>query len=375
LNARGGAPPAGTLLLARREVADLLDLDACIDAVEAAFRAHAEGSTIAPGVLSAPVAGGGFHLKTAGLAAGRGGAGGRLDAAGGIGASGGRIDAPGGRPYFAAKLNGNFAANRERHGLPRIQGLIVLCDAGNGYPLAVLDSTEITAVRTAAATAVAARHLARPDAEVATVCGCGVQGRVQLAALRRVLPIAAVQLCDVDPEAAARLAAELAGERDAGPAAIRSRALRVEVVALADLGAATRRSDVVVTSTPSRRALLGADDVRPGAFVAAVGADSEEKQELAPELLARARVVVDHLEQCATIGELHHALDRGVLARADVHAELHEVVAGRRPGRTSPDEVFVFDSTGVALEDVAAAALVYERAVAAGVGSRRRLLD
>jgi alanine dehydrogenase len=322
----------GTLLLSRREVAELLSLDDCIAAVEAAFRAHAEGRAIPPGVVSAAADGGAFHVKTAGLTAGQ-------------------------RAFFAAKVNGNFDRNRERFGLPRIQGLVVLCDAANGYPLAVMDSTEITIVRTGAATAVAARYLARPDSAVATICGCGLQGRVQLAAVGRVLPIVRAFAFDTDGAAAARFAAE------------QSARLGFEIVVTGDLAAACRRSDVCITCTPSRRPLLGPEDVPAGAFVAAVGADGEDKQELAAELLAGARVVVDHLGQCAAIGELHHALERGLMSIADVHAELHEVVAGRRPGRTSPGERFVFDSTGVALEDVAAAALVYGRARAAGVGT------
>ncbi len=326
----------GTLLLTRREVAGLLSLEDAIAAVEAAFRAHAEGASMPPGSLSAAADGGAFHVKTAGLT--------------------------GARPYFAAKVNGNFFANAQRFGLPRIQGLIILCDAGNGYPLAVMDSTEITVVRTGAATAVAARHLARPDSAVATVCGCGLQGRVQLEALCRVRPIAAAYAFDAEPAAAARFAAELSPK------------LSIEVTAVGDLRQACRESDVCLTCTPARGPLLGPGDVRPGSFVAAVGADSEDKQELAPELLASARVVVDHLEQCATIGELHHALAQGILARSDVHAELHQIVAGQRPGRTTPEETFIFDSTGVALEDVATAALVFERARAAGLGTRRDLL-
>ncbi|HEX4574320.1 MAG TPA: hypothetical protein VH158_04265, partial [Gemmatimonadales bacterium] len=114
--------------------------------------------------------------------------------------------------------------------------------------------------------------------------------------------------------------------------------------------------------------ILGAEDVRPGTFVAAVGADHPEKQEIAPTLMAASRVVVDVLEQAATIGDLHHALAAGVLTRADVDAELGEVVAGRKPGRRTPEETIVFDSTGMALQDVAAAATVYERALQAGRG-------
>ena len=139
--------------------------------------------------------------------------------------------------------------------------------------------------------------------------------------------------------------------------------------AVVDYREAVRASDVVVTCTPSRRPLLSAADVPTGCFVAAVGADSEDKQELAPDLLARSVVVVDVLEQCARIGDLHHALAAGAMRREDVHAELADVVSGRRPGPRSADEITVFDSTGTALEDVAAAALVYERAVDAGWAS------
>jgi ornithine cyclodeaminase/alanine dehydrogenase-like protein (mu-crystallin family) len=114
-------------------------------------------------------------------------------------------------------------------------------------------------------------------------------------------------------------------------------------------------------------------DVRPGAFVAAVGADNPLKQELDPGLMASGKIVVDILEQCAAIGDLHHALEAGAVTEADVYAELGEIVAGRKPGRTSEEEIVIFDSTGTALQDVAAAAVVYERALRAGVGVRLTL--
>jgi len=184
-----------------------------------------------------------------------------------------------------------------------------------------------------------------------TICGCGVQGRDQLRALARVLPVRTVLAVDVDGRRAAEYAAAMEAE------------LGLDVRAAGDLTSAARVSDVCVTCTPSRRAILGRDAVRAGAFVAAVGADNPEKQEIDPALLAASKVVVDVLEQCATIGDLHHAIAAGVMTQGDVHAELAEVVAGARPGRESDDEVVVFDSTGTAVQDVAAAALVYERAV------------
>jgi ornithine cyclodeaminase/alanine dehydrogenase-like protein (mu-crystallin family) len=219
-----------------------------------------------------------------------------------------------------------------------------------------MDSMEITILRTGAATAAAAKRLARADSRVATICGCGEQGRVQLDALVIALPLQKVWAFDADPERARRFAEE------------RSRALSISVEPAGELAAAVRASDAIVTCTPSRESLIADADVSDGAFLAAVGADSSEKQELDPRILIRAKVVVDSLDQCAEIGELHHALAAGLLSRGDVHAELEDVLTGARPGRTSPDEITVFDSTGTALEDVAAAAAVYERALAAGRG-------
>ena len=160
------------------------------------------------------------------------------------------------------------------------------------------------------------------------------------------------------------------GARAADFAREMSRELRVEVEPAGDLPAASGASDVCVTCTPSRLPILMRGDVRPGTFVAAVGADNPTKQEIDPALMQSSKIVVDILEQCATIGDLRHALEAGAVTRADVHAELGEIVAGRKDGRTSAEETIVFDSTGTALQDVAAAALVYERALRSGIGLR-----
>jgi ornithine cyclodeaminase/alanine dehydrogenase-like protein (mu-crystallin family) len=325
-------PDDPPLLLAAADVFELLEPLACLAAVERAFRLLGEGLAQPPALCGIHVEGGGFHVKAAVLAD------------------------EGGRPWFAAKVNANFPGNPERHGLPTIQGLVVLMDAASGAPRALIDSASLTALRTAAATAVAARWLARPGSATATLAGCGVQGRAHLPFLAAALAgLRRVRL--FDPDAASLRAALGVAE-----------ALGLAAEPAADLAAACRTSDVCVTCTPARRPLLDRDDVAPGAFVAGVGADNGEKQELAPALLARAAVVTDLLAQCERIGDLHHALAAGALRREDVRADLGEVVAGRRPGRTSPEEVVVFDSTGLALQDVAAAVVVYERARAAGRG-------
>jgi alanine dehydrogenase len=321
-----------TLVLTRQDVVPLLGMAECIEAVEQVFRLHAAGATIPPSVLGVPVADGGFHIKTAGLT--------------------------GDASLFAAKINANFPGNPDRYGLPTIQGVIFLFDSGSGRLLAVLDSIEITSRRTAAATAVAARYLARPDARVLTVCGCGEQGRSQLRALALVRELRTVFACDQAADRAERYAREMTAE------------LGIEVTPVRDLRAATLESDLCVTCTTARRFIVSRDQVTPGCFVAGVGADNPQKQELDPALLASSTVVADNLEQCATIGDLHHAIDAGLMSRGDVYAELADIVAGRKPGRRSAEEIIVFDSTGTALQDVAAAELVYRKALAGGSGLR-----
>jgi alanine dehydrogenase len=317
---------AGAFLLSRSDVERLLTPDECIAAVEDAFRQHALGKAPPPGILGLHAKDGGFHIKAALLT---------LD-----------------RPYFAAKTNANFPHNGARHGLPTIQGVVVLCDAVTGQPLAVMDSMAITALRTAAATAVAAKYLARRECRTALICGCGAQAAAQLRALFRVRNLERIQAYDHDAEKLHGFAAALGAETG------------VPITAVTDLPAAVAASDLVVTCTTARRWFIAHEMVRPGTFVAGVGADNEDKQELDPALLASGKLVTDLTEQCAAIGDLHHAVVAGAMSASDVHAQLGEIVAGLKRGRESEEEIIVFDSSGTALQDVAAAAAVYRRALA-----------
>jgi alanine dehydrogenase len=300
-----------TLLLTRRDVADLLTIDDCITAVENAFRLLGRGEVPRPAIAGVHAKGGAFHIKAA-IAGDR----------------------------FASKINSNFFETK-----PRIKGVIVLYDSNDGRVLAVMDSIEITILRTGAATAVAAKYLAREKVRTALIIGCGLQGHVQARALRRVRDIEKLFACDANRDTAADFAEKIGAEAVPTPV----------------------WADIVVTCTPSRSPIL--HTAQPGALLAAVGADSEEKQEIAPSLMASSKVVTDVTEQCRTIGDLHHAIDAGAMRVEDVYAELSEIVAGKKPGRERDDEVIIFDSTGMALQDVAAAAIVYERAVAAGRGT------
>lgn len=324
----------GTLLLDRHDIRSLLGVADYLEIVDAAFRAHAQGKTLHPGLLHIDTPSGEFHIKAGGLE--RQGL------------------------FFGLKVNGGFFGNRSRFDMPNIQGTILLCNAENGYPLALMDSVQITLGRTGATTAVAARHLARADSRVLTICGCGSQGRAQMEYLSHVLPLERVFAFDSDRQAAIVFAAEM------------SICLGIPVTAVEDYRETLLESDVCVTCTPSREPLIHVGDVRPGTFIAAIGADSPEKQELDPHLLASSTVVVDLLEQCASVGELRHALELGLVSRDDIHAELGQIVNGDRPGRTSSEQVIILDATGTALQDTAAAAAAYGNALSSGLG---RLFD
>ena len=215
--------PQGTLLLTRSEVAALLGVEECMTAVEQAFKLYAEGRIAPPGVLGIHAADGGLHIKAGLLTVGR--------------------------PYFVAKANANFPQNLRRFGLPTIQGIIVLCDAENGRLLALMDSMEITILRTGAATGVAAKYLARVDAQVVTICGCGNQGRISLKALAQVRGLTQVYAFDVDQAQALRFADELTKE------------LGVAIEAVNDLSQAVRKSDICVTCTTSKQFFLNHDSV------------------------------------------------------------------------------------------------------------------
>jgi alanine dehydrogenase len=241
--------------------------------------------------------------------------------------------------------------------LPTIQGVIAVFDAENGVPLAILDSIDITIKRTAAASAVAAKHLARKDSSVATICGCGQQGRAQLRAVLLVLPLTKIYACDVNEHAAINFRNELLPE------------LKIDIELVRDLAGAIQKSDVCITCTTANESFVCKEDVRPGTFIAAVGADNEDKQEIDSALIASAKVVADSLEQSCAIGDVHHAIAHGLMRKEGVYAELCEIVAGQKIGRVADDEIIVFDSTGVAIEDAVAAAAVYERALADGIGT------
>jgi ornithine cyclodeaminase/alanine dehydrogenase-like protein (mu-crystallin family) len=305
-------PPPGVeeaaMLISSEQVLRSITIGQAIAAVEQAIGRMAAGHVGTPVSMGVPVADGTFHVKAC------------------------ASTPPDATGVFVAKINANFPAN-PAVGRPTIQGAIAVFDTRHGDLRAIVDSPSITALRTAATTALAIRHLAPLDARMAMVVGCGLQGRFHLQALDA-CGFRRVRLFDSTRQHADAMARWARDELD------------IDCEAVDDLRRATLQSQVVVTCTPSRQPFLGSDDVRPGTLVAAVGADNPDKSEIEPDLLARARVVTDLTAQCLAYGDLHHAPTTAVCG------ELADVVAGR-VARTALDEVVVFDSTGLAVEDLA----------------------
>lgn len=326
------------LLLKRSEVSSLLTLPDYIAAMEDAFKMHSQGQSMKPALMHVDADRGEFHVKGGGLKLGK--------------------------PYFVLKANGSFFGNRSDFGLPNILGLVIVFDGECGRPLAVMDSIDITIMRTGATTAVAAKYLARKDSKSVTICGCGTQGRVQLEALLNVFP-------DLDTVYAW---SRLLNNAESFKSDMQCKT-GANIVATEDLKTAARVSDIIITCTPSTSYLLEKEDVRPGTFISAVGADSPSKQELEPALVAGGKLVVDIPDQCAKVGELHHALEAGLMSISDVHGMLGDVLTGKIEGRTSADEVIIFDTTGSAVQDTAAAAAAYQKALGQKCGTWLKLYE
>jgi ornithine cyclodeaminase/alanine dehydrogenase-like protein (mu-crystallin family) len=320
-------------VLTRADLARLLPPADLIPALERAFRRLAEGACRVPprGVL--PVGDDGVLLLMPAVATG--------------GDDGG----------LGAKLVTSFADNRRR-GHPTISACYVLLDETTGRPLALLEGTVLTALRTGATSALAARYLARPDAGRVACFGSGVQAAFQLRCLAAVRPLTRVAVVGRDP-ARARAFAEAM-----------TRELGVPVEVAGDPAAALDQADLVTCATTATTPIVAGARLRPGVHVDAVGAFRPTDREVDTEVVRRARVVVDtYAGALEEAGDVLIPLGEGVVGRDHIAAELAEVVSGRRPGRTRPDEITLFKSVGFALEDLAAARLAYNRAVAQQVGA------
>lgn len=322
--------PKHTLIFNRSNIQSLMSLKEYIDVVENAFRLYAEKKILTPDLLHVNSDEGEFHIKVGG------------------------IKLP--KIYFGLKSNGGFFNNQLKYGLPSIQGLILLHDGENGFPLAIFESGDITIKRTGAATAVATKYLALENADTATICGCGIQGRIQLESIMQVRNIKKVFAYDQDSTIMKRYVKEMGGK------------MGVEIMEVTHLGDAVQKSQIAVCCTPTQEKYFLKEYAHKGLFVAAVGADSPDKQELDPELMKGNKVIADILHQCIEVGEVHHAIGKGLIIKEDVFAELGDIIIGKSKGRESDNEVIIYDATGTALQDVAVAAFIYEKAIKQNVG-------
>jgi alanine dehydrogenase len=262
---------------------------------------------------------------------------------------------PGGKPFAGVKVVNSHPKNPEK-GLPTVSAVLVLNDPATGMPLAVMAAGALTDVRTGAAGGVAAKHLARPNSTVVGLVGCGRQAITQLKAAASLWPIREVRVAGRD----LREAQEFCKAR--------ADSVEAEFVPCAGPEQACQ-ADVVITTTPSRQPVVKAAWIRPGTHINAIGADAPGKQELESAILAKARVVVDRAEQAFHSGEVNVPLSTGALKPEQVVGDLGEIVAGKKKGRLSAEDITVFDSTGLAVQDVAVGAWVYQKAVERKIGT------
>ena len=309
-----------TLILSAKDLRALYTVELGLNAVERAFRAHGLGEALMPPkvYLSLPKYDGDFRAMPA-----------FLDGSAGV------------------KWVNAHPRNPEKHGLPTVRALYILSDPDTASPLAILDGTLLTAWRTGCAGGVASKYLAKKQPRTLGLVGCGVQARVLIDAHRAIYGELELLLADVSDAAARALQAEKGGR----------------VVSMQEACGA----DIVCTSTPVRSPVVKREWIRPGTHINAMGADAPGKQELDARILTDGRVFIDDTEQATHSGEVNVPLHDGLLKEEQLAGTLGEVVAGKKTGR-SGDEITIFDSTGLALQDVALARALYDVALARGVG-------
>jgi len=256
----------------------------------------------------------------------------------------------------------NVHLDNKEKGLPTVMATIVLNDPKTGYPIAIMDGTFLTALRTGAAGAVAIKYLARQDSEVIGFIGCGVQAYTQLDLSFLIRKFKVIKAYDIDKKKQQEF---LKYAQEKYSLQISSNNTIEEV---AD-------ADVVTTTTPVTTPILKNQWIKKGTHINAIGADAPGKEELEPELLLRSKIVVDNWEQASHSGEINVPIEKGIISKEHIYAELGDIVAGTKKGRSNEEEITIFDSTGLAVQDIAVAKKVYEKAIKAKVGNSINLFS
>lgn len=322
------------LLLTEKDVEQLLSMDEVMEAVESAFREKGLGRVQMPAKLYLFYGKYSSDLRTMPS---------YLE----------QLD------VSAVKVVNVHPENPKKYGLPTVMATIILVNPKNGAPLAIMGGTRVTSMRTGAAGGVAAKYLARKDSKIVGLVGAGTQARTQLTALLSLYG----KLEEV------RVWSRTEKTRDEYVAEMKAACGEVaRMVSVESVKEAVEGADIVVTTTPSREPLVSGEWVKPGMHFNCIGADAPGKEELDPAILTRAKIVVDDWEQASHSGEINVPLAKGIITKRDVWGEIGEVVAGLKPGRTSSDEITVFTSTGLAIQDAVTAQLAYKKALAKKIG-------
>jgi alanine dehydrogenase len=309
-------------ILSKKEIENFLKMSETLKAVEKAFRLQGQGEPVMPPklYLELPKYHGDFRAMPA------------------------YIDGSAGIKWVSVY------PNNPGHNLPTVLAVIILCDLNTGYPLAVMDGTYITNMRTGAAGGVAVKYLARTESSVIGIIGAGMQARTQLMAIKEVLSmIDEVKVFDQQEQASLKYAEEMGAK------------LNLDIRPVGSIEQAAD-ADILITTTPSRKPIVKKEYVRPGTHINAIGADAKGKQELEADLLRAAKILVDDIEQASHSGEINVPLSQGLTSLEDIYGNLSEVVAGIKKGRENEQEITIFDSTGLGIHDIICARLVYERA-------------
>jgi alanine dehydrogenase len=332
------------LILSRSDIEQLLTMSAAIAAVEEAFRRLAAGEVVMPQRIATPISPhNGLHLSMPAFVAHVDG----VTAADGV---------------LTIKVVTVYGDNPTRYEMPTIQGLLLLHDARTGAAVALMDAEHLTAMRTGAAAGVATRLLARPDAATVTIFGAGAQSGPQLAAVCAVRPIRQAYVVT------------RTGSHDDDFCAAMSTQLEVTVTPLRDIRAAVEAADVICTATNSSTPLFPGEWLRPGVHINAIGAYTRTMRELDGVAVQRAHVIVDHLPAAqAEAGDILLAQAEGAIGADHVVGSLGQLLAGEIAGRTLPDQITLFKSVGLAMQDAVTAAWVYQAAMAGGVGQKASL--
>lgn len=253
----------------------------------------------------------------------------------------------------------NVHPKNPKKGLPTVMAIIILHDPKTGLPLAVMDGTWITALRTGAASAVATDYLAKKDAKTLGVVGAGFQAITQIVAVSRVRKLKEIVVYDIREEAVEKLAKILAKEK-----------IKIKKGELKEVC----QKEILVTVTPAREPVVKAEWIFPGTHINAIGADAQGKEELDPEILKKGKIVVDCLEQASHSGEINVPLSKGIIKKENIFGEIGEIVAGKKPAREKPEEITIFDSTGLAIQDLYSANLVYKLAKTRKIGREIKII-